>query len=148
MEESRAIPVSVEDDCIEEWGIEEEMLPTAQDPVEDAFGVRRYRITLRAPDARQWSGEATDIFECLIELRKQIEPLGLRTCCNGARLDAWASGMQRDMGGGAFVYLLDGVPPKQAPPQVNTLDPAPLDTIASVADQRAWHDEWRRHRRR
>jgi hypothetical protein len=127
--------VSVDDDRIEEWRIEEGTVPA-----------RGYRLKLRAPDERQWSGEARDLFECLIEIRNQIEPLGMRACCKGTRRDAWASGMQRDMGRGAFVYLLEGVPPKQRPPQVNTLDPAPIDTVASVAEQRAWHDEWLRRR--
>jgi len=87
--------MAVDDDRIEEWRIEEETVPA-----------RGYRLTLGAPDGRHWSAVAGDLFECLIVLRNQIEPLGMRACCNGARRDAWASGMQRDMGRGASVYLL------------------------------------------
>jgi hypothetical protein len=86
---------------------------------------RGYRLSLIAPDGRQWS-----------------EPMGLRACCNCARVDAWASGMQRDMAGGLAVYLLDGVPPDERPPQVATLDPAPADTVVTVDEQRAWYRAW------
>jgi hypothetical protein len=103
---------------------------------------RSYRATLSAADGRSWSAEESDAFECLLALRTQIEPLGIGLCCNGCRRDAWASGMQRDMGGGFGVYLLDGVPKGQRPPQVKTLDPAPPAEVVSVAQQRAWHDEW------
>jgi hypothetical protein len=107
-----------------------------------------YRLTLLAPDGREWSTERADIFEYLLALRDQVEPLGLRLCCNGARRDAWASGMQRDMGMGTWVYLLTDVDPGQRPPQVRTLDPAPAESVVSVQEQRAWHADWLARRSR
>jgi hypothetical protein len=75
-------------------------------------------------------------------LREQVEPRGIRVCCNGSRLDAWASGMQRDMGSGFSTYLLTGVAKGQRPPAVNTLDFAPPEVVVKVAEQRAWHKAW------
>ncbi len=105
-----------------------------------------YQLTIWSPEARSWTAEASDVFDCLLELRKQIEPIGAHICCNGSRRDAWASGMQRDMGQGLVVYLLDGVQPKERPPQVNTLDPAPATEVVSVEVQLAWHGDWLRNR--
>ncbi len=101
-----------------------------------------YRLTLTSPHGDEWSAEAGDAFECLMSLRELVEPEGILLCCNGARRDAWSSGMQRDMGSGFSTYLLSGVAKGQRPPTANTLDSAPPDLIASVADQRAWYSSW------
>jgi hypothetical protein len=101
-----------------------------------------YRLTVGAPDGRNWTAEDSDVFACLSAVREQVEPVGYRLCCNGARRDAWASGMQRDMGGGIVVYLLADVIGHDRPPQVETLAAAPPDAVCTVAEQRSWHDSW------
>jgi hypothetical protein len=53
-----------------------------------------------------WSAEGPDLFKALRELRRALDLLGIRLGVNGARRDAWASGMQCDMGEGRVVYLL------------------------------------------
>jgi hypothetical protein len=126
------ISVLVDRDRTEEWSVTRETL-TEQ---------RAYRLTLDAPDGRSWSADAPDIFECLMEVRTQVEPLGLRLCCNGSRRNAWASGMLRDMGGGLAVYLLSLPRTSERPPQVDTLGPAAPGDVVSVAEQRAWYQEW------
>jgi hypothetical protein len=100
-----------------------------------------YRMTLRSSHGA-WTAEGPDVFTGLMELRRRVDALGMLICCNGARLDSWASGMQRDMGNGSVCYLLEGVEPGTRPPSVRTLDPAPCDRIATVADQEAWHAAW------
>jgi hypothetical protein len=131
------IDVLTEDGAVERWTAQSETVPQ-----------HGYRLTLLAPDGREWSTEQGDIFECLLVLRDQVEPLGLRLCCNGARRDAWASGLQRDMGTGAWVYLLTGADAGQRPPQVRTLDPAPAVSVVSVQEQRAWYADWLARRSR
>lgn len=54
-------------------------------------------------------------------------------CCNGARRNAWASGMQRDMGRGRVVYLLDD---SRRPPSVPTLGLAPAEQVVTVQEQK------------
>lgn len=83
-----------------------------------------------------------DIFEALMNLRLELEPLGIQACLNGARRNAWSSFMQRDMGEGEVVYLL--TPGNQGrAPHVWTLEPAPCSAVATVAQQLAFYDAWR-----
>lgn len=100
------------------------------------------RLTCVAPDGRSWSGEAEDVFQCLMEVRRKVESVGARICCNGARLDAWSSGMQRDIAMGHWCYLVAGVPKGQHPPSVKTLDPTDPDEAVLVEEQIAWHERW------
>jgi hypothetical protein len=99
-------------------------------------------MTCEAPDGSAWTAEAGDAFGCLMNLRREVESVGGRLCCNGARLDAWSSGMLRDMGSGFGCYLLDGVPHGQQPPMVHTLDPTDPDKAVTVEDQIAWYQRW------
>jgi hypothetical protein len=101
-----------------------------------------YGLVLVGGDGRRWTAEAFDVFEALLQIRRDVEVLGLRLCCNGARRDAWSSGMQRDMVGGQSVYLLDSVPSGRRPLQVETLGTTPPASSVLVAEQEAWHQEW------
>ena len=101
-----------------------------------------YRLSLRSPAGETWSAEAGDVFWCLINLRKQVEPVGVFVCCNGARRDAGVSGMLADMGQGKRVYLLSGVGISERPPMVDTLAQAPCGEVVSVDEQLAWLDDW------
>lgn len=105
------------------------------------------RLTCVSPDGRSWSAEATDVFECLMRLRLQMEEVGGRLCCNGARRDAWSSGMQRDMGQGYSCYLLADAPRGLRPPSVRTLDPTDPNKAVTVAEQTAWYQHWAERRR-
>jgi hypothetical protein len=133
--EADPIPVAIDRDLTEEWSITKEAL----------VAHHSHRLTLEALDGRSWSAEASDVFECLMELRNQVEPLGVRLCCNGSRRNAWSSGMQSDMGQGLVVYLLSRPRSKERPPQVDTLGPAPSDEVVSVAEQQAWYESWLAH---
>jgi hypothetical protein len=109
--------------------------------VETLSAHHSYRLTLRT-FGETWVAEAGDVFECLRGIRRQVEPRGLRLCCNGARRDAWSSGMQRDMGQGLTVYILQGVPKGTRPPQVDTLDHAPCHEVVPVEEQEACYRGW------
>ncbi len=54
-------------------------------------------ITLKSCDGGAWSADGDDIFEAMSRIRLQIEPLGYQLLCNGARTNAFPSGMSRDM---------------------------------------------------
>lgn len=63
-----------------------------------------------------------------------------------SRPDAWASGMQCDMGEGRVVYLL--VKGKAGrPEQVSTHGSAPVSHVGTVDDQDRQHDQWLLSRR-
>jgi len=111
-----------------------------------ALAKRGHRLVLESPSEVEWTAEASDVFECLMVLRQQLEPKGVRLCCHGSRRDAWASGMQRDMGAGLNTYLLGAVVEGERPPSVPTLDFAPPELVVSRDDQMEWHREWLRSR--
>jgi hypothetical protein len=67
---------------------------------------RDWLLTIMRPDGKSWAAEGPDLFKALRALRRILDPLGIRLGVNGARRDAWASGMQCDTGEGRVVYLL------------------------------------------
>jgi len=107
---------------------------------------RDWLLTLTSPDRKSWVAEGPDLFKALRALRRIVDPLGIRLGVNGARRDAWASGMQCDMGEGRVVYLLvEGQAGR--PEQVSTLGPAPVSHVGTVDDQDRQHEQWLRSRR-
>jgi hypothetical protein len=89
-----------------------------------------------------------DLFAALQQLRKSLEPLGWFPLCNGARVDCYPSGMARDMGGGAGVYLLSATRRlRRRLPLVGTFEPAPREAVGTVDDQDAYFERWLETRR-
>lgn len=103
-------------------------------------------LTITSPDGKSWTAEGPDLFKALRALRRILDPLDIRLGVNGARRDAWASGMQCDMGEGRVVYLLvEGQAGR--PEQVSTLGPAPVSHVGTVQDQDRQLEQWLRSRR-
>jgi len=93
-----------------------------------------------------WSAEGPDLFNALRELRSALDPLGIRLGVNGARRDAWASGMQVDMGEGRVVYLLaEGQTGR--PEQVSTLGRTAVEHVGTLEEQKQHHARWLLSRR-
>ena len=55
-------------------------------------------------DGTVWEVRDTDLFECLVRIREQLEAEGGLICCEGARKDVFPSGMARQMGGARQAY--------------------------------------------
>ena len=82
-----------------------------------------------------------DLFEALCSYRRFLEGNGgYLLLCNGARRDAFPSAMSRDMGKGFKLYI--SVMGSPGGTLVETLDPAPLETVSTVAAQSAFHKAW------
>jgi hypothetical protein len=92
-----------------------------------------YGVALDGP-AGEVVGRGPDLFEALVEVRRQLEPVGCLVAVQGARRDTYPSGMARDMGGGAQVYVLR--PGKPARERVGTFDDAPVALLGTVEQQR------------
>lgn len=97
----------------------------------------------------EWSGpvleaRATDLFEALVSIRRQLEPEGWFVAVQGSRLDAYPSGMARDMGGGERIYVIRPGIPARREDLVDTLAPADPSTVATVAAQQEYWERWRR----
>lgn len=103
---------------------------------------RRVALSLSDGSGRTWAATGSDAFDALMKLRLEAEPDGIQICCNGARRNAWSSGMQRDMGLGFSTYLLRLGEHGQRPETVRTLDTAPAAEVASVDEQLAFHEQW------
>jgi len=102
----------------------------------------RYRIRATFDTQPMAEAEASDCFEALLMVRRQLEEQGLRLCCAGARRDAWASGMQRDMGQGLTAYILSLPRTAKRPPVVEIFEPTDPELVGTVVEQeesfRAW----------
>lgn len=101
----------------------------------------RLRCSVRG---QEFIADERDFFETLLAIRRRyLEPEGFIPFCYGASLNAWPSGMARDMGSGLFVYLMVVGQPATNP-TVNIFD-ASEDVIPSlVKDQEEFAQEWRR----
>jgi hypothetical protein len=102
---------------------------------------RDWLLAIASPEGKVWRAEGPDLFKALRGLRRILDPLGIRVGVNGARRDAWASGMQCDMGEGRVVYLLkEGQTTR--PEQVSTLALAPLEQVGTVDEQDQQYQRW------
>ena len=76
---------------------------------------------------------ADDFFDALRQIRLELETQNAMILCNGARIDAYPSGMSRQMSLGCIVYLNQtGQPAKH---KAAIFDKADADWVASVAEQ-------------
>jgi hypothetical protein len=107
---------------------------------------RDWLLTLLSPEGESWVAEGPDLFKALRELRRLLDPLGIRLGVNGARRDSWASGMQCDMGEGRVVYILRRGQAGR-PEQVPTLGEAVLTEIGTVKEQDEQYTRWLDSRR-
>jgi len=101
-----------------------------------------FRLELDAPELGTRAAEASDVFECLCRIRVPLDHEGVRLCCNGARRDVWPSGMARDMGGGFRAYVLEIGRRASREDLVDIFDPAPIESIATVDEQRRFSEKW------
>jgi hypothetical protein len=66
---------------------------------------RTYSINLDGPD-EPVACTGNDLFQVLQEIRQELEPRGWLIAVQGARKDAYPTGMVRDMIGARRVYIL------------------------------------------
>jgi hypothetical protein len=102
----------------------------------------RVSLSLNDGSGRTWEATGGDVFDALMKLRLEAEPDGVQLCCNGARRNAWSSGMQRDMGEGFSTYLLRLGEHGERPESVPTLAPAPAAEVTIVSEQVAFYEQW------
>jgi hypothetical protein len=99
-------------------------------------------LTLVAPDDRSWSARGWNMFEAFTSLREQLDPLGFKLCCQGARTRTAISGMAADMGRGMMVYRIKRGRVVARRDLVGIFDPAPVDEIGTVGEQAAYRQQW------
>ena len=88
-----------------------------------------------------FQGWSLDYFEALRQVRRDLDHLGVLVLVNGARVDAWPSGLQSQQKGGRGLYLT-GSPDALERGQVRLLDPAELSEVGTVQEQDIAHERW------
>jgi hypothetical protein len=97
---------------------------------------------------RLWNGEvdfteeATDFFEAFCKVRLKLETRGLLVATYGGSRTVFPSGMCRDMGGGLSAYRHSLGQPGGLECLVRIFDTGPDVEPATVAQQRAFVDQW------
>ena len=100
-------------------------------------------LQLRVPGFDPLEARQHDYFECLVSVRRQLETLGAKALCWGARKDVWPSGMQRDMGAGLTAYRLGD---ERRLDEQSIFSPATEDAVSTVDEQRHFAESWFRRR--
>ena len=85
-----------------------------------------------------------DLFDAMVQLRKQLQQSGRLLLCSGARKDAYPSRMMLEMGGGKKVYLLHHGRPAAKDDLMDIFDPAVYLQVGTVEEQRLGYEEWLR----
>ncbi|TBN55544.1 hypothetical protein EYE40_15205 [Glaciihabitans arcticus] len=100
-----------------------------------------YIVTVNV-DGREWTATARDVFSALVEVRNQLDAQGILLGVEGSRLQSYPSGMMRDMGAGLSVLRLEMGRPSRREDFRDIFAEAPLDELATVADQKQFFDGW------
>lgn len=101
-----------------------------------------YMLRLEDPGGSIWEVADVDAWLALRALRGILDPLGLRLCCQGARVDARVSGMSSSMSGGRLAYILRSWRAPRSRDLVDIFDPAPALKIGTVSEQDLHFERW------
>jgi hypothetical protein len=104
------------------------------------------RLDFDHPSLGRLSFSGFDFFRCLRELRLALEAQGIKALCNGARENAFVSGMAAQMGYGLKVYLVEpGSLVGDGRSMVGLLEETSPDTVVTVPEQDAFLERfWNR----
>jgi len=108
----------------------------------DVTGEDNLSVTFRNDALGKFETSDSDLFEAMVKLRLWLEPKGYKLLCNAARRDVYPSRMARQMSGGFRAYKMTMGKPAEMSDRVKILDPAPAESVASVAEQSAFYQAW------
>jgi hypothetical protein len=86
--------------------------------------------------------EGSDLFEAMVSLRRELEPLGALLLCAGARFDVYPSGMSHSMSAGRKAYATRMQMPATPGDLVDIFDYADPKLVGTVDEQRKYHYLW------
>ncbi|GAA1576631.1 hypothetical protein GCM10009804_36580 [Kribbella hippodromi] len=99
-----------------------------------------WTLVLTVPGGRSWTAAGQGLWMTFLALRREIEPLGYRLCCAGARMDAIMR-KARD-GNNDEVYLLTRRTLLGVQHRAWMFDYARPSTIGTVEQQKARFDKY------
>ena len=85
--------------------------------------------------------EGSDLFDCLCALRSKMDALGIKTLCNGARMDAFPSPMLQSSGA-RKVYITEIGKQALRENLVNIFEEATVEKVGTVEEQFEYHNKW------
>jgi hypothetical protein len=97
-------------------------------------------LEVRLSDGVAVTARADDLFEALVQARRQLEEVGVSLACQGSRIGVYPSPMQRQGGRGTTAYVLGDK--RIRPETVRIFEPASWSDIGTVDDQRAAYEVW------
>jgi hypothetical protein len=103
---------------------------------------RTYKVTASVEGLARIEADAGDAFEALRRVRRELERHDVLLNCAGARRDVWASGTQRDMGGGLHAYVLEMPRTETRPSTIGIFEPVPPELAATVEEQDEFYTRW------
>ncbi|MFG1626503.1 hypothetical protein [Kribbella sp. NPDC049227] len=101
---------------------------------------RQWTLVLTTSDGATWTGAGEGLWTAFLELRRQLEPVGYKLCCAGARVDANMRGGRWT--GGDIVDLLSRRTLLGVQRKAFMFDYAPPAKTATVDQQLARYDRW------
>ncbi|MGD9584853.1 MAG: hypothetical protein AB7V26_14445 [Lysobacterales bacterium] len=104
------------------------------------MGLWSLKVLDMAMAGRSYVGD--DLFEAMIELRKDLEQGGSALLCAGARQDVFPSGMSRSMSDGRKAYVTRIGEPANRSDLIDIFSYSPSPTVGTVQQQSMFHAEW------
>lgn len=95
-------------------------------------------------DGEEFNAKGSDYFDSFCKIRRELDVLGWRPRCEGARHDVYPSGMCRDMGRGLKAYILE--PGNSKPELVGIFDPITGNQPVAPDEQKLAYEQWLKSR--
>ncbi len=89
-----------------------------------------------------FKSEGEDLFEIFASIREQLHRKDVLLLCNGSRRNIFPSPMLRQSSGGKKAYLLRLGVPARKEDIVNIFDPAEVNDIDTIENQKNYYDKW------
>lgn len=105
-------------------------------------GQRLCEMTFQHHTIEAKTVNSVDIFGCLFNLREFLEEQGWNIVCYGSRIDSYAFGLARNMGGGARVYQLEmGIEPTRDN-LTWILEKTDVRSVGTIREQLEYYKKW------
>jgi hypothetical protein len=102
----------------------------------------QWNLQFTSPVTKKLEAINNSMFECLIDLRRELAKYSYKPLCNGARKNIVLSGMCGDMGEGFAGYLVQQGQEININDLVEVLDYAEPSLVVSVEEQEVFREQW------
>ena len=93
-------------------------------------------------DDLKFTKNADDYFAALIEIRKELEPKGIKLLCKGCSRNVYPSNMSIEMGGGWIAYEMKMGKEVEREDHVCIFDACTLEEYATIEEQLLFFEQW------